>query len=588
MFMKKIARPDSSQNQRGLTLIATNHKSHSKLRRQLGSAFSITISSTVVLSVVGYLLVSFLRGQRVNREEEIQFIQAKGLASDVVEIGKYFLAYERVVFIEEALKLDNQRRLALDALMTQGIGSLEPASYFLSNACGGYDADAIEVGDLKVNGSQVMCPFYLRNPLLDGNMVDSLLFRMWTSNNQTQVLTLGAGGSVVTRGGVSKAPIFKVEPNNSYSVELDLKNSVLDPRSARLRLGVDQTFINTLKAFNSEIKLRYNFYAQRSGFQSITNERFVTISAVVKYGPTLQPSVATASETFVIQSPTVKDFAIFVPYPETASGASTKRMSEAFLFGGPNTQVYGRVFFDGDIDIPLQNLPVFHETVVISGDLVNQSSITDPVLKRSLMQEKFKKGLIVNFPADRLIKDGECVSNYKVVNHSEIHCKKPADPTANFRIHDYIQNLVSMCSDYGIVSKNGSYMYLIASIDPLIPFRPAPVEVESCSPSAPGKLFISGGTKWVRIMGSHAFILSPAEKVVALNATNIYGTILGGHISVKDGTQFYTISNLRSGLPGIADANVLAEVTKEASGILAGVGVPLMNLPLFKNSSVGR
>jgi len=563
-----------------MSTVETNNPTCLGIRRQLGGALILTLGSTFILSVVGYLLVTFLRGQRAASEGEVQSIQAGALASDIVELGKYFLAYERVVFVDEPLKIDPERKTALDALMKQGIGSIDSSTHFLSNACGGYDIDAIEIGDLKVNGSKVICPLYLRNPLLDGNMVDSMLFRMWKSNNDTQVLVMD-GGVVATRKGVKKTPVFKTEPNGAYTVELDLNSQVINPGAARLRLGVDQSFIDILKAFNSDIKLRYHFYTEQSGFRSISNERFVTISAIVKYGPLLKPSVATATETFIFQAPAIKDFSVFLAYPETSTGAPTKKMSEAFIFGGTETHVYGRVFFDGDIDIPISELPVFHEVVVISGDLINQSSSLGVDQKRKTMRDKFKKGLIVNFPAERLIKDGNCAGNYQVVNQTELHCKKPSDPRTDYRIKDYIQNLVNMCSKYTVNSNNGSYSYVM-------PDRPAPVVVETCTPSEPGKLFVSGGVTNINISGSHSFIMTPVQKVLGSAATNIYGTILGGHVSVKNGTNFYSIGHLRIGLPGIADANVLAAVTTESATILAGVGVPIMNLPLFKSSSVGR
>lgn len=564
------------QNLKALMLIVINPKSQKPTQR--GSALTITLTATAVLSIAGYFLVSFLNVQRSTREDEIQHIQARGLALDVVEIGKYFLAYEKVVFIDDSLSSNPSRKKSLDSLISQGIGSVEPASDFLSNACGGYDIDAVGIGDFKVKGESVFCPLYLRSPLFDGVMLENLLFRMWANDGDTQLLTVD-GTSVVSKGGFKKTAIFKQEKNGSYLLELDLTESVLNPTSSRLRLGVDQNFINTLKASDGEVKLRYQFFTRKAGFDSVSNERFASISAVVKYGPILESKRATASESLILQSPTVKDFALFLIYPETDSGSPTQDLSKAFDFGGSGTQVFGRVFFDGDIDVDISKLPTFHEVVIISGRLRNQAK-ADPEKIRAMMQEKFRKGLIMNFPTDRLIKDGNCLGDYNTFNQSEMYCKKP-DGVTPFGIQDYIHNLVSMCSEFKVIGSSGNFKFDL--VNPA-----SPITVEACTDSEPGKVFISGGANNVVLSGTHAFILSPVRKTLASNTMNIYGTILGGHVSVKNNTSFYSISNLREGLVGLADKSVLAEVTTESSGILAGIGVPLINLPLFRSSAVGR
>jgi hypothetical protein len=548
-------------------------------RSQRGGALAMTLASVAVLSITGYLLVSFLRGQRVHREGEVSHIQAQALASDLIELGKYFLAYEKIVFTQDSLKLDASRKSALDVIMKQGIGSLEPAPHFLTNACGGYDAEAVELGDLKINQEKVFCPLYLRNPLFDGNILEKAVFRLWGSSKKTQIL-IRDGSNIITKTDVSRAAVVKEESDGSYSLEIDLKKSILDPKNSRIRLGVEQNFVSLLKTAGAEAKVRFIFHTKRAGFETISNERFVTLSSFVKYGESFQLKTVSSSETLIFQAPSVKDFALFLVYPETSSGSPTRKFSEAFRFGGKQTQIYGRVFFHGDIDIPLQELPEFHETVVISGRLINQNS-QDLLAQRALLQAKFKKGLVTDFPVDRLVKDGRCVGFYEVSNQSEMYCKKPSDETLDFTMRDYILNLVNICSGYPVSVDKGNYHYEIDKAS-------TPIVVTSCTPSEPGKQFVSGGVYNVKVSGSHAFVLSPIQNLIVSSSSSIYGTVLGGHISVRDGTRFYSISHLKVGLPGIGNQKVLAEVSTEAASIKTGVGVPIMNMPLFKNTAMGR
>jgi hypothetical protein len=67
----------------------------------------------------------------------------------------------------------------------------------------------------------------------------------------------------------------------------------------------------------------------------------------------------------------------------------------------------------------------------------------------------------------------------------------------------------------------------------------------------------------------------------------MYGVVLGGYVS-GTGAKIYSLGALRTGLAGIASAADLTAISAEAGRIMAGVGVPLISVPLIKEANVGK
>ncbi len=543
-----------------------------------GNALTIVLMITAMFALVSYFILSFVQSRRGNTEEELRFLQAKLLAGDIVELGKYFLAYEKVIFMDNPLAMSENRRIVLTDFAQQSYGSLAANNSFLLNACGGYDANASEVGDFKANGELVFCPYFVRNPLMDGAMFENMMLKMWSRSGSVGVLSM-SGGVLETKT-TSRPAIMQKTESGAYELTIDLKKVLADSDNQYVRLFSDEKLVRSFRDGSFDAKMVYTFYSSSAGFETISNERYVTVRAEVNYGPPLFRRSASASESLIMYTSSVKDFALFIIYPETSSGLPTKKFSESMKLGGTDSRVNGRVFFNGDIDVDLAALPVFTETVVISGDIVVNTSLSQEDY-RKLMREKFRKGLVVRFPVEKLINDGACVAGIVMANQSGMFCKRPLVPTENFGISDYISNLRNVCSDLKVTVNNGAYKYLNTNATDSM-------SVLNCEGSAPEKLFLSGGAMDVEVSGSHAYIVSPIKKISIKAPANIYGTILGGYVEAQPGTKFFSLSSIKKGMAGIASDTDLAAVSSEGARIQEGVGVPLLNLPLIKKPYLGK
>lgn len=545
-----------------------------------GNALTIVLMITAIFAIVSFFIITFVQSRRVNSEEELRFIQAKLLADDIVELGKYFLAYEKVIFLNNPLAMSEERRAVLNDFAQQSYGSLVANNSFLINACGGYDANATEVGDFKAKGEPVFCPYFVRNPLLDGVMFENMMLQMWSRSGTVGVLAMSDDGVLETRSTTRQA-IMSKKVSGAYEVTINLNDILSNSDDQYIRMLLDEKLANSFRQNDFDAKLIFTFYSASAGFETISNERYATVTSVVNYGSRmLFRRSATTSESIIMSTSTVKDFSIFMIYPEDSDGARTRKYSESMKLGGPDSIINGRVFFNGDIDIPLTGLPVFTEMVIISGDILNNDSVNKETY-RQLMREKFRKGIIVRFPVEKLINDGVCVPGISMANQSGMYCRPPLQPTGMFSIADYISNLRNVCSDLKVTMNSGAYTYAnTGSTDSM--------SVINCDGSAPDKLFLSGGATEVEVTGSHAFIVSPIKKLHIKSSANIYGTVLGGYIEAESGTKFFSLSSLGKGMTGIPSDSDLAAISREGARIQEGVGVPLLNLPLIKKPYLGK
>ncbi|MCS6837207.1 MAG: hypothetical protein NZ480_00020 [Bdellovibrionaceae bacterium] len=552
-----------------------------KLWQYRGNVIVWSLLGTVIFGVLLYLSIHLVSSARIQVQDQINVFQARLILKNVVELGKYLLSQERVIYINRPLEVSDERRAALIDLNRQGIGSLDaPRNVMISNACGGYDAHAVQLGDLKVNGDSVFCPFYWRHPNFDGEMLESVLFRHWKESGVVNRFKK-VGASIDLEPGATKIAVLKELGNGRYQVEFDLTSSLFTLKNQRFWFHNSDFFINFVKDYSPKLFLKFIFSSFGNSTESARNERFVTIEATMSFRVGLRRMHFHEIQHYVVAAPTIRDFSLFIPYPIDEKGLPTRSFQKAVQFGDQTTRFYGRIFFNGDIDVPVKDLPVFYGPVYITGRLTELEKITDPESRYEVIKEKFKRGIIQNFPASRLIFDGDCSKEGIVtVNHSEIYCKHPPSiGSIAYGIKDYIKNLNNFCSNLKIIATSGSYYYQKP------PDLNPPIKAISCVPSAPNNFVISGGVEQIEASGTHVFVASPVMFFTggSSRGLRIYGVIFGGHISVQPGTFFYSMGQLREGLPGIPDATTLGAISRQIQSIQVGIGVPLMNMLLWKN-----
>lgn len=604
---------------------------------QRGNTTLLVIVGMGFLATLAYVVPTFIDMQKNKIAYDERSIHGQQLAGDIKEIGKYLLLYEKVVFKTDPLKLTTKRSAHLQKVWQQTFGAFDVDSSGLLNACGGFDALATYIGDLRLGGEPVFCPLYIRNSMMTGQMLEDMVFEKWNQPGSPVKILYAQDGLPATREGTI-ADVFKGS-GGKYSTELDLTNS-LDGAGNFIQLSNNPDFVRLLKSLKGEVKIRYDFYTDSSGFVGSGSDRVIKITGIVrmKSKPGEKDSNQEIrefkeSESIILNNPTMKDFAIFMPYPIDRSWAQRRRigpgvsdinlrptpthlMSKAINWGGVNTQIYGRVFFNGDIDTPLAQLPVFHDTVIITGNFTYQLTATD----RELLKRKFLKGITTNFPANRFLFDGPYSSNRNCTlgsgpldlsNVNGLHCR-PETATAScaardnrddrckipayearreFGILEYMAR--SVCNDSVVIFGGGgakgpenrsdsNWNYSFTNSAP----ENRPHSPDDTCPS--NTLFVKGGAIRVEVNSTYAFIASPmAVLKVDQAGASIYGISMPGAIDVSTGpVNFYSLSRMKAGMTGIGSPETLDMLNLEASSLFELVGVPL-SLPLVQTAREG-
>lgn len=608
----------------------------SKQMNHKGNTTLMVLAAMGLLSSIAYIVPTFLDNQKNKIAYDERSIHGQQMAGDIKEIGKYLLLYEKVIYKTDPLKLNASRSNHLQKVWQQTFGAFESQSSGLLNACGGFDALATYIGDLRLGNEPVFCPLYVRNSMMTGQMLEDMVFEKWNQAGAPVKVLYTQDGLPATRDG-NIADVFKGSAGKYYT-EIDLTNS-LDSSGNFIQLANNPDFVRLLKSLKGEVKIRYDFYTDSSGFIGSGSDRIIKITGIVRMNTKPDGSGSSEvrefkdSESIILNNPTMKDFAIFMPYPINKNWTQRRRinpnitdinlrptptslMSEAINWGGPATQVYGRVFFNGDIDTPLAQLPVFHDTVIITGNFTYTLTASD----RELLKQKFLKGVTVNFPANRFLFDGafgtnrNCTlgsSQLSLSNVSGLHCRPetanascsakdnrddrckiaPYDSRREFGILEYIPK--SACNDSVVLVTGGrvagpptrdasNWEYNFNNTAPENrPHSPS----ETCPANT---LFIKGGAIRIDVNSIYAFIASPVGVLTIDSAGSmIYGISMAGAIDVKTGpTNFYSLSRMKIGKPGIGGAATLDMLNLEASALVEAVGVPL-SLPLVQSAREG-
>lgn len=541
---------------------------------QRGSTLVPVMVLVTVLGALGYFLPDlYIRAQKRTVQTE-RSLKIQNIASNLKELGKFLILYEKVFYINDPLNLDPGRVAAQQELWGQTFGNWSTKSnHHMINACGGFDALANFTGDMKLNGEPVLCTNYIKSTLLSGKMLEDMVLEKWTQTGQARLIKV-TGGRIGSSTG-TRAKVLD-GGNGHYKLKIDMTDALYDAGRQAFDPVMDANLRSELKSVDAKAEIMVEFFTDSFGFEMPGPERFIRVTGQVTFDDGLGRNTLTEQETFVMHTPLVKDFSLFIPFPTDVNGDKVPNFSQALRLGGSGTNIYGRVYFNGNIDVPLEDLPVFHETVIISGKFLPSDPKPSQI---DLVRRKFRKGVITNFDAHKYILDGDCGKpsvNKNIQNESSILCGSD--------IKEQVGRTQNDCRWYEvIVGSNGKYFYNFSNKDipQGVPQPPAPAL--ACVPTT----FVELGRKKVVVNGQVAFIASAIENLKVNSRAHLYGVVLGGHVNVPDGTTFVALPYLKPGMPGIPSQVILDQISMEASAASGGVESRIMNLPLIEDSFGG-
>lgn len=552
-------------------------------RNRRGAILPVIFMLMGLIAVVGYALLSYIERSFTDLMDEDTQIEAQMLASDIKELGKYLLLYEKVQFQKQPLALSPERRQGLETIWGQNFGSVsEVSGASLTNSCGGYSALVEFVGNLKLGADNVFCPAYIRNSQLSGPLLEKMLLDNWSRRGNAKIMQ---GYELV---GAQMADVVDTPTGaGRYVVTMDLSGGnegwMNDPANFVL-MNFGQKIAQRAKQLGLSAELGYEIMTDTKGFIPSASERFIKVSAKVSFKGAARNVSFTDSDSLIMTVPTIKDFVIFMPYPTDKDGAPTSSF-KASLDIPATARIFGRVYFNGDIDVKLEDLPTFTETVFISGGLTEVKNASGDVLKT--LQAKFQKGIVTHFSAPRFLMDGACPGTKGVTgatvsinNQSGIYCERGGLP---YGITNYINNLQSVCSPgTATVDTAGKVKFDFSKVT-----IPDPMAEQACNASDQIR-FVSGGVSKVVTTGGYAFIASPVGSL-SVNASQSYvhGVIVGGYVHAAEGTTFVSLARMTKGMPGLSTDAALGQRSADANAIYEGISAPLMNFPLVQNSKDG-
>ena len=539
------------------------------LLNRKGNAIALILSLGVVAGVVCYIGVNAIRKGQDSAISEDRMVEAETMATDFLEITKYLLFYEKIIYIDSKGPLDHSgsRGTQLLTYLQQGLGVTD-LNADVMKACGGYDGKGRQIGEYQIGGANVFCPFYLRSNMFSGNMLEQMVLE-----------------PMVTKG------IIKSSKPGQYEIELvffDRTKNIDNISSASSNFvgyNIGQDLLNSVSHRVESVKTTIKILTNQAGFASATSERFIEVSSEVILGSKLKSYPVTKRESFITYPSTPKDFALFMMFPTDSSFVKTTKWSQAVKLPAGST-VEGRVFFNGDIDSNLADLPVFNEIVVISGDLTSVKTKAD----RDNLKTKFLKGIITNYSAARFLQTGTCSitdPTINFVNSTGYQCSIGNDPSNPYKI-EYLP-AKGLCFSYKITYK-------------ALPDFGNKVGVEyDCSKASPadpncdqnsgkcknGSSFITGVQEYVESNAQVTFVAGAISKLL-LHSNYMYGTMMGGYLESTVKIAIKSMSATKIGDPGIGSQETLDGYSVQFQQAFAGISSPLTNLPIVFVSGGSR
>lgn len=595
------------------------------LKSRQGNLLLWGILFSFILSI-GMLVVPrmLVRSKKLVLDEHQRF-EAYLLASDLVEIGRYLVFYEKVFYRRDTLGL---RRPGSNGAATRGecLRTLwgQPLAFpgpgglgTMLNACGtntpiGWLGNmAVECGGAD---PATFCPFVIRSPSMGGDSVEQGLYD-----------PLAAVGAMAPVG-----------PGH-YRLELDL-STAFNPATARQNELMFPTFrgqqvlrdnFNSIAlgrffgAQNLSARLIIEFFSPSSSFSSVSSERYVKITGRISLtGRGNVEHVVEKAQTVMMALSTPKDFALFMPFPDRGTlpmntppgtnwkldNAPTNLWSLSTNIPTPATVNFqGRVFFAGNMDVATVGaLPTFRESVVIGGDLTVGGAIPGPAAL-GLLRTKFQKGIVTNFSPERFVLSGPCApngpiatfnyaTNVNIANLTKLYCEHPDPGTTRLASNiEYITGAdAEKCWNTRATVQDASVALSLWRP----PSCPNTVVTAACNPPViainqptcvnvggfwkQGAFqFLTGGFREVvaSSVGSYAAVMTPSVRFTANAGAQVYGLVMTGYLDVLAGATFTPIGALRSGMPGINEV-FLGFMNAQAAAANALVGIGLLNFPV--------
>lgn len=526
-----------------------------QLRNQQGGILLTVLGIFGVIGILGYLISGFLaQSHRRSFDEEI-LMEAEILAEELIETAKYLILYEPIIFLDQPLNHSGTRAEQWKRLVSMGWGSVSSETMDLARACGGFDGKGRQLGQYTIDGSPVFCPAYLRSHLFNNNMLEQMVLEPMVTKGV--IKRLGNG-----RSGVYDIPISFFNKSTGTDGLSTRGQGLFD-------LNMGQKIIRMKdKLEKAEVNIR--ILTSSAGFDSLGSERMIEISSVVEVNGAGVATTRKAKKEFLVHPATPKDFALFMMYPETSKGTRTTSFKEAVVLPA-GSEVQGRVFFNGNMDVEFDRLPVFQEVVVLTGDFI--PTLTPAT--RAKLRSKFKKGVITRFAAARYLTTGKCSAQdpkAHFVNNAQLACK--TETGGEFSMNEYLNKFAATCLAQDMVYEDGNYK-------PRNGYAGTGSE-KSCS----GSGVISGTYSRLEIKGNYGLVASPVRKVKVLSTVkNLYGTIFGGHLTAEGPLKIKSFANLSweeiKGQPGIGgNEATFNSLNTSFQTSYEGITAILVNLPI--------
>jgi hypothetical protein len=534
-------------------------------KKQTGSLLVWAMLITIVVGViVGVIQKNFSGSSKAVIEDGIAW-KAQELASNLVEMSKYFILYDRVMYVDKAGPLNHlessDRSNNMINVLNRGIGldKFDPLS--LGALCGAFDLKGSSMGTYKIGSSKVFCPYFLRIPQLTSKEMEVILFENWEEKD------------VVTR-----------ESTGVYKIEVDFTESIKNFEKSFIKWADDSEREEYGRLFNKITKayVILKFFTESSGFASQGNDRTLSIEGRIEFGSALSGKmIVVEAESFVMRPSVPKDYAAFFLYPTkpTASGdIATRKFSEAINIGSAST-ISGRAYFNGELDKPLNSLPTFNEYAIFSRAINPRPTISD----EGLLKSKFPKGFLTHFSAERWLFSGNCdelLPTVNIVNQTGYKCKSAAGN--NFTMVDFFSLVPNACTGAPATINSGEITNINCSAS-------SNTTCPSNCPKSPFISIIGYPLADLTVSGSHAFVVAPVAKVeVKDNGTNLYGSLFGGYLNSAGNTlNLIAAPSWKTGLPGITNEETLNSYSQSYLSSTAGITAPLMNMPLVYGVSSG-
>lgn len=520
-----------------------------------------------VAGVVCYIGVDALRKGQDSAVNEDRMVEGEVMASDFLEITKYLLFYEKIIYIDSKGPLDHSgdRGEKLLQYLQQGLGVTDENADVMK-ACGGYDGKGRQIGEYQIAGRNVFCPFYLRSNMFSGNMLEQMVLDPMVSKG------------IITSPKLGQYEIELVFFDRSKNID-----NISTASSNFLGYNIGQNLLKSASHRVERVSSKIKILTNQAGFGTATSERFLEVSSEIVLGSKLKNYPITKRESFITYPSTPKDFALFMMFPTNSSGEKTRKWSQAVKLP-VGSSIEGRVFFNGDIDQTLAELPVFNEIVVISGDLTAIKTKAD----RALLKTKFIKGIITNYSASRYLYTGKCSTtdpNLNFVNSTGYQCYVGNDPANPYKI----QNLpaTGICFSFPIIYKSlpsygnkvGAEYQCDKNASPC-----GPVASALCKD---GSSFITGIQEKVESQALVTFVAA-AVSSMKISSTFMYGTLMGGYFESASPVTIKSMSAAKIGDPGIGSKEILDAYSVQFQQAFAGVTSPLTNLPIVFVSGGSR